>query len=274
MDAEALRAEIARLGPWHHDVEVVPGLRTGDVPPAEAAAPELGTPSLLQPDRQFVPLMAQFYPGGLAGRSFLDCACNAGGYVFAARALGAGRGFGFDVREHWIEQARFLARHRPSEGLEFETLDLMDLPARGLPLFDVTWFSGIFYHLPDPIAGLRIAADRTADLIVVNTQARPGAGPVLALKPESPTRLMSGVHGLAWVPGNVEVLEAILAWCGFPHSRLIFDRPAKKGFHRVQIAAARDARIFEPYDRVAPPAAKAARSSAGGWRRRLRRLLG
>ena len=67
--------------------------------------------------------------------------------------------------------------------------------------------------------------------------------------------LMSGVHGLAR--------------CGFPHSRLVFDRPCRgKGFNRIQIVAAREAATFDHYGRVTPP-----ERSAPGWRRRLRALL-
>src|SRR5687768_13299543 len=107
MDTDQLRAEIARLGPWHHDVEVAPGVWTGATPPSAGVPPRGGTPSLLRPDLRLAEQVAEIWPDGLAGRSFLDCACNGGGYLFAARALGASRAFGFDVRDHWIEQVRF-----------------------------------------------------------------------------------------------------------------------------------------------------------------------
>ncbi len=60
----------------------------------------------------------------------LDCACNCGAYLFWAKDEGAGRCRGFDVRAHWIDQARFLQRHRqgPNEDMRFEVMDLMDLP--------------------------------------------------------------------------------------------------------------------------------------------------
>jgi len=96
----------------------------------------------------------------------LDCACNAGGHLLEAKRQGAGRCFGFDVREHWIEQARFLARHRaaPRDGMRFEVQDLYELPRLGLDRFDVTLFNGIFYHVPEPLAALRVAADLTGDV--------------------------------------------------------------------------------------------------------------
>ena len=46
--------------------------------------------------------------------------------------------FGFDVRDHWIKQARFLAQHLPSDNIEFATYDLGSLPERRVGQFDIT----------------------------------------------------------------------------------------------------------------------------------------
>jgi tRNA (mo5U34)-methyltransferase len=236
---DALRAEIRRLGPWHHDVEVAPGVRTGDPALAPPPDPALGTPAVLQPQALLAPLAQALFDGDMSGRSFLDCACNAGGYVFAATAMGSPRAYGFDVRRHWIDQAEFLARHLPSTGATFGCHELADLPRLGLEPFDVTLFSGIFYHLPDPVTGLRIAADLTREVLVVNTSTLPGRGNALILSHESDTLLMSGVHRLAWLPTGPAVVEAVLGWCGFPHTRLVFDRAGTNGWRRILVVAAR-----------------------------------
>lgn len=268
MDSRELRERIVSLGPWHHDVEVAPGVRTGEPALPGAHPPELGVPSSIQPERLLGWLVGEVYPEGLAGRSVLDCACNAGGYLFAAKRLGAGRCFGFDAREHWIRQARFLAERFPGDGIEFATLELASLPKLGLGRFDVTLFSGIFYHLPDPVAGLRVAADHTDELLVVNTSTLPGPGDALVLSRESATEVMSGVDGLAWLPTGEGVLRAILEWCGFPHTRLRFDRESTvKNWRRVEILAARDAKTFAQYDARRPE--REPRPGSG----RLRRLL-
>lgn len=268
MNSQELRHIIEHLGPWHHDVEIVPGVRTGDYEPSGDPSPEIGTPSLIQPDYTLEKLVGDIYPEGLAGRSILDCACNAGGYLFAAKRLGAGRCFGFDVREHWIKQARFLAEHLQSENIEFATLDLASLPERRHEPFDITLFFGIFYHLPDPIAGLRVAADRTRELLIVNTATLPGAADALTLTPESTTQVMSGVHGLAWLPSNDRVLREILGWCGFPHTRLRFDRPTAGNRRRIELLAARDEATFAHYDAVKAHRKPRNRST---WLRRLYR---
>lgn len=270
-----LRAEIRRLAPWHQDLEIAPGIRTGERAPDDDPDPlGVGDPGILQPDHILRMLLRDVLPAGFEGRSLLDCGCNAGGYLFAAKSMGAGRCFGFDAREHWLNQARFLARHLPAEDIEFAQLDLLALRAlaqeRNLEPFDITFFFGLFYHLPDPIAGLRIAADLTKELLILNTAADPKLkGNALTLNMESETALMSGVHRLAWMPTSPQVLEEILHWCGFPHTRVHYVRSAPR-FPRIQVLAARDARMFAHYDTLYPPQPPRAKPL---WKRIARRLI-
>jgi tRNA (mo5U34)-methyltransferase len=206
-----LVAEIQALGPWHLDVEVVPGVTTAVSADVEYP-PEYGEVVLSDYREDFHALIGSLYPT-LEGRSFLDCACNCGGYLFWARELGAERTFGFDVREHWIRQARFLAEHRQEE-IETVVCDLYDVPKLNLPPFDVVQFKGLFYHLPDPVSGLRIAADLTKELLILNTATLPGQEGSLVLADEG-AELMSGVYGLCWYPTGPVVLDRILRWLGF-----------------------------------------------------------
>jgi len=192
-------------------------------------------------------MLKRIYPDGLAGRRFLDCACNCGGYSFWAKELGASECFGFDVRKHWIDQALFLAENRdePSDRIHFEVCDLYDLPKLGLPQFDIAMFKGIFYHLPDPVSGLKLVADLTKELLIVNTATRSGlADGMLWLAQESRDHVMSGVYGLNWFPTGPKVVERILAWLGFTETYSVSwaSAVAEGGsarFGRTEILAAR-----------------------------------
>ena len=246
-----LREQIARLGPWHHDVEVRPGLRTSDVP-LLAERTDGRTPTTYRPEDQVKRLSANLFDGDFAGRSFLDCACNGGGHALAAARQGAGECFGFDARDIWVKQGQFLAQFGPHKDMRFEQLQLNDLPARGLGTFDVTLFSGIFYHLPDPVQGLKIAADHTRQVIIVNTAARRARGDSLQIVNESTERVMSGVDGLAWLPSGPGVLRKVLNWCGFPATRLDWMTTTSGGWSRLQIIAAREESTFATYDRNRP----------------------
>ncbi|HEX8719442.1 MAG TPA: methyltransferase domain-containing protein [Pyrinomonadaceae bacterium] len=269
-----LREKIVSLGPWHQDMEVAPGVRTGEPAPEGAYAAELGTPAVYDPADHIALLVRRMYPEGLAGRTVLDCGCNAGGNLFSIKRFGAGRCYGFDAREHWINQARFLGEHLPGEDIEFGTHDLGSLAERRVGQFDITLFMGLFYHLPDPVAGLRIAADHTKELLVVNTAAAPKGFDGLVLNPESATEVMSGIDGLAWLPTGEKVVRAVLAWCGFPHARLFWEMDAGvRDWRRLEVIAAREASTFAHFDASAAQfdaaAAEFKARRRGGWARRL-----
>ncbi len=219
MDEARLREEIISLGPWHFDIKVAEGLTTAvslEAPPG-TYPDSLGTVSFQDMRGEHRVHLKHLYPGGVNGRSVLDCACNSGGYLFWSRELGAGTCFGFDVREHWIRQARFIQEHRPdAEDMRFEVMDLYDLPNRRLEPFDLTIFKGIFYHLPDPVSGLKIAADLTKEALILDTNSRAGMPDgLLALEQEGVDELMVGVHGLNWHPTGPETVIQILEWAGF-----------------------------------------------------------
>lgn len=254
---DALRAEVIRLAPWAYDVEIRDGLTTlaageADVP---QYCPDIGHVGITNPREPFQAMLRSVYPAGLEGRSALDCACNSGAYLFWAKELGAGRCLGFDIREHWIEQARFLLEHReaPTDDMAFELHDLYDLPKLGLGRFDVVFFHGIFYHLPDPVTGLRNAADLAEELLVVSTTTQRGyPDGLLVVSEESRTALKSGVYGLHWFPTGPEVMSRILEWCGFPATRC--DRWRRRqgqrgvGREEMRIVAARRPEALAAYD--------------------------
>jgi SAM-dependent methyltransferase len=253
-----LREQIIQLGPWHLEVKVTDALTTRTaLDDPDAMYPEsYGPVTFRSPEESFKHQMLRVFPEGLAGRAVLDCACNCGAYLFWAKELGAGRCFGFDIRQHWIDQARFLQAHRlpPVEDLTFEVCDLYDVPSLGLEAFDITRFGGIFYHLPDPVSGLKIAADLTQELLIIDTATRNGFPDGLLYVCEEGTHLMSGVYRLAWLPTGPEPLRRILAWLGFPHTRLEWwktetaEQPAEMG--RLELLAAKHEQAFAYYDSI------------------------
>jgi tRNA (mo5U34)-methyltransferase len=232
MSTDELKDAVVRLGPWHLDIAVTPEIST------RVWADTVGE-RIASPRERFQKTLLSIYPDGLQQRSVLDCGCNAGGYSFWAKELGAGTCFGFDAREQWIRQARFLLKHRGEQDMRFEVADLYHLPE--LDPFDVTVFSGLFYHLPDPVTGLKIAADLTKEVILVMTATKTGAPDgYLAVETESLELPLSGIYGLNWRPTGPRAIDAILHWLGFPDVRLLglAERPSSD-WGLMHLAAAR-----------------------------------
>jgi hypothetical protein len=244
-----LREEIVRLAPWHLEVEVSDGLTTA----VSRQNGDDGSGISFLDARERVRWhehLRTIYPDGLQGRTVIDAACNCGGYLFWAREIGAGESFGFDVREHWITQARFLQRARGEDGIRFERCDLYDVPSLDPGEFDIGIFKGIFYHLPDPIHGLKLIADRTREVLIVNTATRtdhPDGVLVCGQETAEVQHFMSGVHGLCWFPTGPKVLANILGWLGFPAMRVTFSLATPDGGGRIGVVAARDERFLERF---------------------------
>lgn len=253
---EEIVAESNALGPWHHKVRLRDGVHTQ----SHIQRDETGSVvPQYDPDRAFEIATRSVYPEGLQGRSFLDCACNCGGYSFAAKDRRAGKVYGFDIREHWIKQARFIASNRngDSSDMSFDVASFEDFAATD-GMYDVTWFSGIFYHLPDPIATLKQVADRTRETLFLNSactwcdESRPEQ-PELVFRPETTRAILSGVEGVSWLPSGPMVLRRILQWMGFAEVRTYLwvqdeaqAAPVSGGPRtgRIAVVAARDAAML------------------------------
>jgi tRNA (mo5U34)-methyltransferase len=247
--SEELLKQIQDLAPWHMNILLAPQVRTGVEGNRGTRRGDYSTP-LINPT-ELRPLLQQVYPNGLGGKRFLDCACNAGGYSLLASDLGADYCFGFDVRAHWIEQARFLKRHlgKTDDQIRLEVCDLLEVDQHlGSERFNLCLFKGIFYHLPDPVAGLKLVADRTDELLILDTAAAAGFDDgFLKLAWEGVDNPMSGVHHLAWRPTGPGVLSRILKWLGFEATNVVFWRrfpPPRADQGRIRIVGARDASLL------------------------------
>ncbi len=249
-DQEGLIRRIRELGPWHHDIRLTPELTVADVFPEAVPRVDrnlnLGVP-FIQPRDGFLEQLDRIYPSGLAGKTMLDCACNGGGYCFWAAEREVESAFGFDIREHWIRQARFVQAQRrvaSTDQLRFAVADLMELPRWRLQPFDLTVFKGIFSHLADPVGGLRIAAELTRDVLIFNSPLASGSRDCqLHCVTENSQRLMAGTSGFKWLPTGPRVIANLLRWLGFTDIRLVFqsDPTESRPRGRIEILAAREA---------------------------------
>ena len=251
-DLAELKQQIVDHHPWHFKIDIRDGIGTEYCYTVdEKLLPyHSGTVTFLDQKSWIEQILNSIYPKGMTNRSVLDCACNCGAYCFYAKELGANRTFGFDVREHWINQAEFLRKNRDydSTGMDFKVCDLYDVPKLNLEPHDFTFFKGIFYHLPDPITGLKIAADLTKEVMYFDTATthvlgdEPLSGGLMASF-EGTESFMSGVHTLNWYPTGPKVLRHILKWMGFVDIKVINYKKAYSPENDTGSLAAKKGRI-------------------------------
>jgi tRNA (mo5U34)-methyltransferase len=239
----ALAADIARLGPWFHNLHLPGGVQTvpdhplGDFP------------------RRLWMQIAPHVPERLSGWTVLDIGCNAGFYTFELARRGA-EVTAIDVDPHYLRQARWAAGHLGfQERVTFRQMQIYEL-AHQPDQFDLVWFMGVFYHLRYPLLALDLLHEHAArDLIVVQSMLRGNPG-TRAIAPdyaftvrehfEDPRypRLHFVEHAYAgdptnwWVP-NRAALEAMLRSAGFevaahPEDEVFVCRRGPRPDHRAR----------------------------------------
>ncbi len=112
--------------------------------------------------------VAAMSPDGLAGASVLDVGTNAGYFCIQAKLHGAGVVVGIDNTEVFLQQA---AACRAIWGMDIEyvALDAQDVH-RLDRCFDLVVFTGILYHLKNPLGVLEQVGRMCNDAIVVETE--------------------------------------------------------------------------------------------------------
>lgn len=148
--------EVARLGPWFHNLRLPGGLTTapehplGDFPAYKWAE------------------IAPVLPADLTGCRALDIGCNAGYYSFELAKRGADV-LAIDHDEHYLRQATWArAQLGLDEKVDLRRMDVYDL-SRLHETFDLVLFMGVLYHLRYPLLGLDLVAERVGDTLVLQT---------------------------------------------------------------------------------------------------------
>jgi tRNA (mo5U34)-methyltransferase len=235
--------EVARLGPWFHNLHLPDGVQTAPDHP-------LGDFPRFKWEQ-----LAAALPEDLDGAKALDIGCNAGFYSFELARRGA-TVVGIDHDEHYLTQARW-ARERfgLDDRVEFRQLGVYDL-ARVDEQFDLVLFMGVLYHLRYPLLALDIVAERVSGTLVVQTLTLPGEDHVKPpadlpiddrerlLEPGWPTMAFVE-HRMAgdptnWWLANAAAVEAMLRSTGLR----VVDRPGhemwicereRPGEHRAEL---------------------------------------
>jgi tRNA (mo5U34)-methyltransferase len=185
-------------------------------------------------------------PASLSGRSVLDIGAWDGFFSFEAERRGAARVVASDsFAWHGVGwgtgngKAGFeLARAALDSRVEDVDVDVMDLSQERVGCFDVVFFLGVLYHLPNPLLALERVASVTRDLLVMETVVDMiGFGrPAAAFYPD---RELNNDPTNWWGPNHAAV-AGMLRHVGFTRVDVITPvrsaafRAARAAFHRFK----------------------------------------
>ena len=113
-------------------------------------------------------------PKDLTGKTVLDIGSWDGFFSFQAEKAGAKRVLATDhfcwSGPGWGTKDGFNFAHKAlNSKVESLDIDAMDVSPDNVGEFDIVMFLGILYHLQDPMAGLRVAANVCKELLIIET---------------------------------------------------------------------------------------------------------
>ena len=150
-------AETVRQYRWFHSIDLGNGIIT---------------PGAKSPAVHKIEAAAFFDPIQMEGATVVDIGAWNGFYSFEAKRRGARRVLATD---HFAwetlrgRDAFELSRSVLDLDIEAFDIDVPDISPEKLGTFDVVLFLGVFYHLFDPIDGLRRAASLAKEVLVIET---------------------------------------------------------------------------------------------------------
>jgi 2-polyprenyl-3-methyl-5-hydroxy-6-metoxy-1,4-benzoquinol methylase len=236
LSKEHLEAELQRLAPFHHDIELPHGLHTYDPEKGRRSIERTRIDNLV---RLGFPPLLEAVGGSLEGKRVLDVACNCGGFSFQAAAMGAGEVLGFDVVDRYLEQADFIRRALAVDNVSFRQMTVDEVTPEAVGEFDVTFCFGIIYHLQDPLGAMRKLAAVTREAMLVDTAVLPflpapiwlqHAAPAADESAEDASTSLWRAEEVLQLRPTAKAITSLLKAVGF--SRVERIRPRGRGFER------------------------------------------
>jgi len=217
MDQETIRREVVRLAPWYYRFDF-DGVRTDDLPACDPTGHRIVI---------FPAIDESFW----TGKTILDVGCNEGAWSFGALDHGAASVVAFDCREVNIEKARFVARFRGEERVDFRVGSALDWVRRNPESYDVILLCGLLYHLPEPGKTIEEFCSIARESILVTSvlfggqdgytryqeHDNVGASENAAdsLMPNTTNTLVAEFAGHGFFPAHIEETRSGTFWKGF-----------------------------------------------------------
>lgn len=200
MEREDILAEIERLQPWFHCIDLGKGILTKQQ--------AVGTEPIDHPYGIWHKIK-ELLPSDLSGKSVLDVGCNAGFYSVEAKRRGAARVLGLDAQRIHIRQATFVQRVLGLD-IEYSRMSVYDLSPGNVGQFDVTLALGLLYHCKHLVLALERLAAVTKELLIIETAIFTPWEWVMLLRP--PRWEGRPIHLLAYVENPPDAKEPVFNW--------------------------------------------------------------
>ena len=164
-------------------------------------------------------------PDDLTGMTFLDVGSWDGYYAFEAEARGASRVMATWGGGGWGKKDGFLlAREILGSKVEDKNIEVQDISPATVGMWDIVLFSGIFYHMRDPIQAMQAAASVASKCMIVETHIEHDkmSQPIMRYVP----RLRDNETSNYWRPNSAMIL-VLLKEMGFNRveHRIAIDPP-------------------------------------------------
>jgi tRNA (mo5U34)-methyltransferase len=154
-------------------------------------------------------------PDDLTGMTFLDIGSWDGYYAFEAEARGASRVMATDyfcwVGAGWGRKDGFLlAREILGSKVEDKNIEVQDLSPATVGMWDIVLFSGIFYHMRDPIQAMQAAASVASKCMIVETHIDHDdmSQPLMRYVPRDPNLPLNETSNY-WRPNSAMILVLV-----------------------------------------------------------------
>lgn len=230
MMREEILAEVKRLEPWFHRIDLGDGLYT-------KTESVMGEPV----DHPFGPwqTIQKLLPRDLSGKTLLDVGCNAGFYAFEAKRRGAKRVLGVDGQRQHVRQGLFVRKVLGLD-VEFRRLNVYELSPRTVGQFDITLALGLLYHLKHPILALENLYQVTRELLIIETAILPPERtPASFVHPLGDKQML--LHTLALVDNPTDAKEQVFNWF-LPGIEALKALLRTTGFDEVEVVEAKNER--------------------------------
>jgi tRNA (mo5U34)-methyltransferase len=215
-----IELKIRELGPWFHQIEVVPGLWTRTIAPAPGPQPK-------DHPRSRWRILEKAIPRDLTGMRVLDIGCADGFFALEMAKRGA-EVTAIDAGPKMIHRLNWLIAELGITRIKTRIATIESLE-KSKEKFDFVLMIALLYHLRHPLLGLDIMARMTDTLYVESVLHETDEDSYMFLQPP-----IEGIHRIPkWIPTQKCVVD-MLRFAGFSKVQILERARANRGIYLAQ----------------------------------------